>query len=138
MPVRFVKKSQKKKPEPEVKEEPKGKKQLFKPKGSEVKKGPEVKPGLVAGFQIYPDMDLRIEKDKVKFLIHRTKPNVWYVVDGFDEFNEGKNITLKSPSGQKFDSHMGITTKENYVLVSGPVGAKQPPEAVIKHIASKG
>ena len=82
------------------------------------------------------DMDLTAEKGGPrKFLVHRTKPGVWYEVVAFDDYSKQTDaLKLRSPAGLVFDSKTDITTPQKYAVVVGPVDLNAPSVGVMNQV----
>ncbi len=88
--------------------------------------GPE--PIKAGAFEVHLQLDFQNETGKTKFLVHRTKPGLWYQIMNYDE--EYQTLKLRSVHGTTWPSKVHATTPEKYVLVIGPHDAKEPNEQV--------
>lgn len=126
MAIRFVTKP---KPKSELAPAPKdaGKKFSLKAK-------PKAAPENVPGFKVLKEMNLSLDAKNRKFLIHRTKPDIWYEVVTFEVGQDSTVLKLRSPRGLVFDSNLDITTPKKYAVVVGPANVSEPPEAMMQQV----
>lgn len=87
-------------------------------------------------FKILKDLTLTVEKGGTrKFLIHKTKPGVWYEIVFCDPLSDQPDLfKLRSPAGLVFDSKAGITTPQKYAVIAGPAGVSEPSKGVMDHV----
>ena len=123
MAIRFVKK-----PEPAPAQKDAGKKFSLKDKPA------KVVPEAVSGFKVLKELNLTLDAKNRKFLVHKTKPGVWYEVVTFEAGQEATVLKLRSPRGLVFDSNLDITTPKKYAVVQGPVNLSEPPDAVMQQV----
>lgn len=87
-------------------------------------------------FKILKDLTLTVEKGGTrKFLVHRTKPGVWYEIVFYDPDSDQKELLkLRSPAGLVFDSKADIMTAQKYAVVVGPATLDAPTKGVMDKV----
>lgn len=83
--------------------------------------------------EVRKDFDLREEQGKVKFLVHRKKPGIWYRVRSFDEQTGALKLSTTHNKGM-FPSAGGKAMLDNYALVVEKAGASEPSAAAIAKV----
>ena len=138
MAIRFVNKPKKSEPAPAKQQvepaQPATPAKSGKGFSLQSKTAPAEDPGDLQGFKILPTMDFTVKEEESKFLVHKTKPGVWYEVVSYDEYATTPVLKLRSPGGLTFDSTRDITTDKKYAMVVGPGDVPAPPEAVLKKV----